>query len=1136
MKNFTLPISLAIITVAALQPATSWALDVPATISSYDQAKNIIDSSIRPDISQAMCGGWDTSQSVVGKIPVVTGAPGRNALGGDPFNAIELGMSIKQDDFLWPAAPSTCGFTSACRSYGGGRLAPSWFADSYGELACQRPLGGYREDEAGLTPPNNGTGVRYACGAGDANYKSGADFCPNLLANNPTISGGGGGLIRTPGSDTELDDSTAGGICQRLNEDWIYTLWRKPFTTPDPVTSAPVLRGYTYSKGSCTDYTDNTTLDSAPDGLQPPDSEWEKDPNGPRYCCTDAVLSSVHKNCVACSGQDCRSGLVYDNGFDWQSWYVSLAEDPYTKYPEERPYESFYRHYTVDATRDKVELGELDNDVDELKVETTKLDNDDDAEKALFDDSSRFGIPVSCYGPWYWSRGLDDIGEVVNPEFMDVKRTLFRCAIGTFFKKDDAEDKEQMSFTQAGKGTWFAKHWDTDEKYEDPAVEDPARINASPNNQKNTTWMRDLARGFSLVWEEVYEQQENHDLTQALLTPDITLQRSTVQRYVPDREDLIDTLGTSGAIKAIKDIQLSKGALIRAYDDTVADSNPKRTLVEWWQIIESQMNTLFSVPKVQLLLPPGWAIDLDPEHPFLNPRLPRDDEFSNNPEYQPIEVQLEVKEDLLGEVASYLEDSILLQYKPEPVRVLVPSGSATEYRALANDWCLWYIESNDATNCNDASGDVGELIDRLKEYADRIDESRILRTQASRITTQYLEFQLEVQTLIGGWVIENTQQFLGWREGWEQRLELQEQWQEIVTEYWEFHDETNQPWCMNQRFTLPIFTLLNDENTLVDPNTTVAGGSTSPFTNGHFRDLIGDILPKLPEILPQPGITFDISSIRIGTGAVLIPVLQPLDIQLNTASFAAPGLEDETATVPTLAELEEIPDFSDDLDELIPEVFKPANTPITFDEVFQLEEYPDLEPKIEEIKLILESVNDQYGRFWRSVNIDPEAESVVDSELDCIGPMQARCVHVELDILERITRMFSRPHVYLEEDFESLGSFKSTAPQSCLDPAFETYKDWVCEELAPHRTYPSQGYAISNSSSSSSSSSNNSNSSAREAIEIINELRVDAWKDTVLEENIDEDDQVQFTTPRNDITPSFRQSPAIDLTPTITEP
>lgn len=1128
MKNYTLTICLTSVVIVTTVPIRSWALSVPETITSYTEAENIINNEIRTDIEQAMCGGWDTSQSVVGKIPVVTGAPGRNALNDDPFNAIDLGMSMKEDAFFWPAAPTTCGFVSACRSYGGGRLSPSWFADSYGELACQRPLGGYREDEADLPPPNNGAGVRYACGAGQANYKSGANFCADLLASNPTLASPTNGLIRRPGSTTELDETTAGGICQRLNEDWIYTLWRKPYEITDPITGASILLGYTYSKGSCTDYTDTTTLDTAPDGSQVPVSEWEKDPNGPRYCCTDTVLSSALKNCVACSGQDCRSGLKYDNGFDWQSWYASLLEDPYTKHPEERPYESFYRHYTVDVTRDRVEIGELDDDVDKPKVEATKLTDEDD-----FDDASRLGIPVSCYGPWYWSRGLEDVGEAINPEFTDIKNVLFRCVIGTFFKKDDAADEEQMSFTQAGKGTYYAKHWDTNEPYADPAVEDPDRENASSTNDNNKTWMRDLSRGFSLVWEEVYKKQENHDLTESLLAPDITLQRSTVQRYVPDREDLIDQLDTADGVKAIKDIQLSKGALIRAFDDTVATSNPKRTLVEWWQIIESQMNAYFTIPKVQLLLPPGWAIDLDPEHPFLNPRLPDPDEFSPNPEYQPIEVQLEVKEDLLGEVASYLENSILVEYKPEPISVLVPSGSASEYRALANDWCLWYIEANNASNCNDATGDIGDLIDGLKQYADRIDDSRILRTQASRIITQYLAFQVEVQTVIDGWIIQNTQQFVAWRVEWEERLKLQEKWREIASDYWKFHDEVNQPWCMNQRFTLPIYTLLNEEKTLVDSATPTSETTTSPLSNGHLRDLIGNVLPILPDIKPQAGITFDMSSISIGTGSVLIPVLQPLDIKLNTNYLAAPGLEDRDVTIPTLPELPAIPDFSESLIALVPEVFKPNRTPALFGDVFQLDSYPDIEPELDEIQLVLENINDQYDRFWKSVNIDPEAEDVIDAELDCIRPLGGRCVHAELDIIERITRMFSRPHVYLKEDFESIGTFKNTAPQSCLDPRFDTYKDWVCEQLAPHRTYPSQGYAIGNSSqsSSSSSSSNSSSNSVKEAIEIINELRAKTWLDTVLEEDVDEEDQVPYITPRNDLTPSFKQAPAIDLSP-----
>lgn len=1101
------------ISVVATVPVTaSTPLTVPATMSSYDEIEDYVQNEIRSNIGSAMCGGWDASQSVATTIPVVTGAPGRHALDDDPLNAVELGMSIKEDAFYFPAEPSTCGFTSACLPANGtsSRFRPTWFANNSWQQACERPLEGYREDESGLTPPKNGADVHYSCGGGDADFESGHDFCPNVFANNPSLANPDAGLVRKPGDGTNLNDNTAGGICQRLNEDWIFTLWKQPVKEIDPDTGDEEIVGYNYQKGGCTDYTDDATLDAPP----AEDAEWEKDST--RYCCSEEPLGSAYKNCVACTGGECRSG-VQSPGLGRDEWYATVDEDAYAKYTRARYFQSFFREYTVDAVRNKVATGKNDDEPGTPLVEPTKL-----SDESKFDDSTRRGIAVSCYGPWYWAYGAMDPGNFINPEFVHVPRKYFRCVIGTFFKKIDGSDEKQMDFTQAGKGTYLAKHWDTKEKYLDPPVDDPKRTNATATNPKNTTWMRDLARGFSLIWKEVFVKQENYDLTNSLMTPDITVQRSTVQRYVPDRDALVTKLGTSDALKAIKEIQLSQGALVRAFDDTVAGSNQKRSLVEWWQKLSLQMNAYFTMPKVQLLLPPGWALDLNPEHPFLNPRLPDPSKFRKNPEYQPIEVQLQVREDLLGEVASYLESSILLRYKPEPITVLVPSGSASEFRTLANDWCLWYIESSGSKSCDTASGPVGDLITQLQTYADRIDESRKLRAESSAITAKYLSFQTEVQTLVGKWVLDNTDQFLAWHTAWQDRLSLQPIWQETVAEAWKFTETTNQPWCMNQRFTLPIYTLLNRANMLVDPN------ATDATTGLNLRALGGETLPIIDGIYTQTGITFDMSSIVVGTGTVYIPVLQPLEIKLDMAGLTAPGLEVKNSPVPKLPDLPAIPDFSSALDTFTPFVFKPKNLPKSFKDVFTLDTYTGVADVLLAAKIVYEDLNKEYNIFWNSVDRDPKEPEIKDAELDCITPFSKRCVHSEFDILERITRMFSRPNVYLKEDFESLGEFRSTDPQSCLDEKFATYKDWVCEQLAPHKTYPSQGYAIGGNNPQSSSAGSTGGAS-NDALEKINKLRVKNWLDAVLQEGVPEADKLKYTVPRNAITPSFRQPPAIKI-------
>ena len=158
---------------------------------------------------------------------------------------------------------------------------------------------------------------------------------------------------------------------------------------------------------------------------------------------------------------------------------------------------------------------------------------------------------------------------------------------------------------------------------------------------------------------------------------------------------------------------------------------------------------------------------------------------------------------------------------------------------------------------------------------------------------------------------------------------------------------------------------------------------------------------------------------NINSTAVYVPVLEPLLVRLNTAQFAAPGLENTSATIPVLAPLPPVPDFSASLTDFAPQVFLPENQPSMFTDVFTLEEFTGVEESLQNIQTVIRSLDEQYGRYWESVNTDPL--DFTDAELDCYTPEQGRCIHSELDIIERLTRMFSRPLVYLEEDFVNTG-------------------------------------------------------------------------------------------------------------------
>ena len=76
---------------------------------------------IHQDLSErAVCGGWDMSDTVQGKIPVVSGVPGRK---GIPLGNIPSGMAARDessgalgDGYLYPDVSEVKGWSTACQA------------------------------------------------------------------------------------------------------------------------------------------------------------------------------------------------------------------------------------------------------------------------------------------------------------------------------------------------------------------------------------------------------------------------------------------------------------------------------------------------------------------------------------------------------------------------------------------------------------------------------------------------------------------------------------------------------------------------------------------------------------------------------------------------------------------------------------------------------------------------------------------------------------------------------------------------------------------------------------------------------------------------------------------------------------
>ncbi len=735
----------------------------------------------------------------------------------------------------------------------------------------------------------------------------------------------GGGETKGPGEDFcgELRrNGTKGGLCQDLNA-LVYVRWERIEQCGDDTIVHT-------KKGVC---------GFAKEVNDPSDEEYQRmvdnnfEPVGLFECCSDLPAATIDegKNCIPCFGDECRRNPKTQVAIATDEWWSGND----CGYPEidmrEREYVSFFRAYT-DASYERAPL---------------PLAKDDDNTKA--------NIPVACYG-FYDSAPEDAQLTQTEPEDK-------RCVIAAYYDGNDG-DGDKINFrsmwkTQQGKGAF--RNTFSDNPF--------GNIQRSFEPEKSL-WFPELGGAFSLLNDKVFGDRYRGDFSFALLATDSAVQRATVQ-LSPEQP-------------------LSSGAFLRTPDDTVTMENDpasdRRTMVEWWHNVETQMHKNFTPPKVRLLLPTVWSVDINPFDPLFTPKLASPDDRSLDIRSETIDIQVQATEDLLGNVAAFLERTLLLRMEEESVPVVVPIVNPTEIRAIAQGWEVWAIKQ-------ESSGKPGaekarEVARKLKTYADRADEVRALRGELPRYAGALLKEQKKVSVKIATWLEENmdayqTYLFFDWGTSL-----LQNMWIATQGSYRQAHDATAFPWCRMDDFTSPIYSLLDPWLPGRSENGDVTGGFW-PYL-GCLEDLRGfdfgscgqngenalqclarsfprcnrdmslfsayfdclslvslprdgyapDAIPKesceqffpLPPAFPDlPNTTvdrdliLDFTAFRETKRSVKIPVLKPVQIKVDFARIRPPGLEqDEEPVYPDLAPLPAFPTgFAEKITAALPQIITP---------------------------------------------------------------------------------------------------------------------------------------------------------------------------------------------------------------------
>lgn len=703
-----------------------------------------------------------------------------------------------------------------------------------------------------------------------------------------------------------------------------------------------------------------------------------------RYVCSNAPLSpqptdnesptSGLPNSFVCTGQQCR--CQQDGG------PLINRTSQCIKDQNGDPYYSYYRSYTATTQRDPVASdGPADNTLSDTK------------------------IPVACYGFY----------NEFDPQTHQTQPQDRRCVIKI--------DVSSMRDSQEGKGNYGDSTGVSKPEWESSKISDKDPLSKENQRQKKNDqldlWYMKLGSSISFLNEDVFQKDKGGDLTNVYL--DI------------DNLDSATQEGSWPVSRQGSEPHIAKSDQLRAFDDT----GDKRIVVGWWQKQQTEVASALHPTVLRLLLPPGYAFGVDPSDPLINPSVENRTDLTIDQRSKRIEIQIGASEDLLGEVLGYVERSFLLHLNEEPIPLIVPMESPTELRATAQAWCSWYMKKNAASSCNGAPANVRDYIDKLEAYADQVENIRELRAQLASYAGRVMQLQQSLTKPISEWMktnLESYQAFLKEQQTLTQGIE--QQWREAQTAMSAFHDATNMPWCMNQRFETPISSLLD---------TWLPSRALSTNTSSDGR-ISADELPNLT--VPRASdITIDLSGFTYMTGSLALPVLKPVQVRLDIETPSENTQDGPEHPLPNFPNMDAVTSAMEQSMKNLPNVVtNAALAPLPLPENQSGQTATILET-MQQITNTVRSMNERYDKFWKSIGpltLDPNAPAY-DPTKECTSETIKNrkehrqccsfdddvCQHVEMDLIERIQRIASRKLVFLKEDYASAG-IERGAPDSCL--------------------------------------------------------------------------------------------------------
>jgi hypothetical protein len=601
---------------------------------------------------------------------------------------------------------------------------------------------------------------------------------------------------------------------------------------------------------------------------------------------------------------------------------------------------------------------------------------------------------AACYGFYNEFDPLVRRTKTVPAEYPEDGRDA-RCVVGL--------ESDDMPQTQAGMGQL------PEQDPDDPFTTFARDAGLSP-------WFQGLAAAFSLL--HASDDANRDTLPQAVLT-------------LPETD--------RAGLRALPELH-------RATMADFDESGERRIITTWWASLEQVMAEALAEPRVNVLFPKLPDLAPGADDPLFDEGIPEHPPATDPT--APFEVQLGVGEDLVGRVAAFLQKDVVLRVEQDDVPTLVPEGEPEDWRALAQGWCTYLTRPEiGAQGCDFATlqGEFPEaaaFMQRLEEYASRIEEAAELRAELTKTLAGLLQARSASLQAIEQWKLDAAAVLSRPEDQAERLRALRERWAEVSREYAAVGAVTNMPWCMNQRFTSPITSLL-------DP--------WLPSRQGSGGVISGAGLP-LPFFRPRPpDIELDLSLLHLQEGSVSVPVLKPLQVRFDLVRLAPPGSAEEQTTEPP--ELPAFPDLQPIKDALAAarqsladvEVLSEPPLPEVPEEFLPAAREEELAAALDGTEEIIQGMDDAYRRFWEPLLPENRDDRL---NLACQGWGLGACKWTEMELIEELTRAMSPPGAFRPEDLAPMAPLgRSTSPACELT-------DGACLPLPPVLRPPQSGWQI----------------------------------------------------------------------------